>query len=116
VALDAPAKLKASIPGTNILEVSFARIPEGWLEVLRGLPEVERVTPMDHVFRMASNNGPRTTVELVEAARRAGIEIASLSVQSTTLDDVFMHYTGRQLRDALRDAPKYDPSFMYQRK
>ena len=35
--------------------------------------------------------------------------------QSTTLDDVFMHYTGRQLRDALKDAAGYDPSFMYQR-
>jgi hypothetical protein len=33
--------------------------------------------------------------------------VTSLSVQSTTLDDVFMHYTGHQLRDALQ-AP--DPS------
>jgi len=27
--------------------------------------------------------------------------VRSLSVQSTTLDDVFVHYTGRQLRDEL---------------
>ena len=51
----------------------------------------------------------------MEAARTAQVEITSLSVQSTTLDDVFMHYTGRQLRDALQDALKYDPSFMYER-
>jgi ABC-2 type transport system ATP-binding protein len=25
--------------------------------------------------------------------------ISSLNVQNTTLDDVFVHYTGRQLRD-----------------
>jgi hypothetical protein len=36
-------------------------------------------------------------------------------VQSTTLDDVFMHYTGRQLRDALQDALRYDPSYLYQK-
>jgi ABC-2 type transport system ATP-binding protein len=115
VALDSPLKLKASIPGNNILEVSFSRIPEGWSETLEGLPEVQSVKSDDHVFRIGSNNGPRTTVALMEAARQAQIEIASLSVQSTTLDDVFMHYTGRQLRDALQDALGFDPSYMYKR-
>ena len=116
VALDSPLKLKASIPGNNILEVSFSRVPEGWLETLRTLADVQSVKAEDHVYRLGSNNGSRTAVELMEAARRAQIEITSLSVQSTTLDDVFMHYTGRQLRDALQDALKYDPNFMYQRR
>ncbi len=114
VALDTPFKLKASVPGSNIVEVSFSSVPEGWLDTLKGLPEVEKVSAQDHVYRILSNNGPRTTVELVEAARRAQVTFNSLSVQSTTLDDVFMHYTGRQLRDALQEA-KYDSSFMYQR-
>ena len=115
VALDSPLKLKASIPGNNILEVSFSRVPEGWAEVLQTLPEVEEVKAEDHVFRIGSNNGPRTTVALMEVVREARIEITSLSVQSTTLDDVFMHYTGRQLRDSLQDAHKYDPSYLYRR-
>jgi ABC-2 type transport system ATP-binding protein len=112
VALDSPLKLKASIPGESILEVSFSNVPEGWLETLKNLPEVQRVKAEDHVYRIGSNNGPRTTVELMEAARRAQVDITSLSVQSTTLDDVFMHYTGRQLRDALQDALGYDPSYL----
>jgi ABC-2 type transport system ATP-binding protein len=115
VALDSPLKLKASIPGNTILEVSFSRVPEGWLETLTRLADVQNVKADDQVFRIGSNNGPRTTVDLMEAARQAQVEITSLSVQSTTLDDVFMHYTGRQLRDALQDALGYDPSFMYQR-
>jgi ABC-2 type transport system ATP-binding protein len=32
-------------------------------------------------------------------ATEAGVAVKSLSVQNTTLDDVFVHYTGRQLRD-----------------
>jgi ABC-2 type transport system ATP-binding protein len=115
VALDSPLKLKASIPGSTILEVSFSHIPDGWEETLKGLADVQHVKADDHVFRIGSDNGPRTTVELMEAARTAQVEIASLSIQSTTLDDVFMHYTGRQLRDALQEALGYDPSFMYQR-
>ena len=102
VALDSPLKLKASIPGKNILEVSFTDVPPNWLETLKALPEVAEVKSDDHVFRISSNNGPRTTVELLEAARNANVTVASLSVQSTTLDDVFVHYTGHQLRDMLQ--------------
>jgi ABC-2 type transport system ATP-binding protein len=115
VALDSPLKLKASIPGNNILEVSFSTLPGGWLQTLQNLPDVQHVKAIDRVFRIGSNNGPKTTVALMEAARQAQIEVTSLSVQSTSLDDVFMHYTGRQLRDALQDSLRYDPSFFYQR-
>ena len=37
--------------------------------------------------------------QLVEMAASLGEQLASLSVQNTSLDDVFVHYTGRQLRD-----------------
>ncbi len=115
VALDSPLKLKASIPGKNILEVSFDEVPPGWAERVSGLPEVADLHVDDHVFRISSNNGPRTTVELMEAARAAGVAVVSLSVQSTTLDDVFVHYTGHQLRDALQAPAKYNTDFMYNR-
>ena len=116
VALDSPLKLKASIPGRNILEVSFSAVPPGWPRPCKALPEVAEVKAEDHFFRISSDNGPRTTVALMEAARQAGVTVTSLSVQSTTLDDVFMHYTGRQLRDSLQSAPVYNSAFMYERK
>lgn len=116
VALDSPLKLKASIPGKNVLEVSFSNVPENWTETLGALDEVAEVKAVDHVFRISSHNGPRTTVALMEAARKADVSITSLSVQSTTLDDVFVHYTGHQLRDALQNASSYSSAFMYDRK
>lgn len=114
VALDSPMKLKASLPGNNFLEVSFSEIPAGWTEAMKRLPDVESVTASDHVFRIVTNNGPRTTVKLFEAAGQAGIAVTSLSVESTTLDDVFVHYTGRQLRDAAQENAVHDFSYMYQ--
>jgi ABC-2 type transport system ATP-binding protein len=56
------------------------------------------------MYRLLTSNGSRTTTELVEAAVQAGVVVKSLSVQNTTLDDVFVHYTGRQLRDELQKA------------
>ncbi len=115
MALDSPLKLKASIPGKNVIEVSFAGIPAGWAQILEALPEVAEVKAEDQVFRIASHNGPSTTVALMDAARRFGVTVASFSVQSTTLDDVFVHYTGRQLRDALQAPPASESRFMIQR-
>jgi ABC-2 type transport system ATP-binding protein len=111
-ALDSPVTLKASVPGRNVLEVSFSAEPEGWERKLASLPEVEEVTRREKVFRLGTGNGPETTLALLEAAAKAGITVQSLSVQSTTLDDVFVHFTGRALRDALQEAPAHDFSFM----
>ena len=115
VALDSPLKLKASIPGKNILEVSFSGVPQNWMATLNSLPEVAEVKAEDNIFRISSNNGPRTTVELLEAARRADVTVTSLSVQSTTLDDVFVHYTGHQLRDMLQTPTAANSPFLIQR-
>jgi ABC-2 type transport system ATP-binding protein len=114
-ALDSPLKLKASIPGKNILEVSFSGQPQAWTETLKNLPEVAEVKAVDHVFKISSNNGPRTTVALLEAARDANVTVSSLSVQSTTLDDVFVHYTGHQLRDTLQAPTAANSPFLLQR-
>ena len=58
---------------------------------------------------------PQTTLALMEAAANAHVGVQSLSVQSTTLDDVFVHYTGRQLRDELQEASAQDSPFMLRR-
>jgi ABC-2 type transport system ATP-binding protein len=110
VALDSPMTLKASLPGKNVLEVSFSANLPGWIDRLRSLSDVESVTEHDTVFRISSHNGPATTMALMQAAADASISVQSLSVQSTTLDDVFVHYTGRQLRDTLHEASQYQSS------
>jgi ABC-2 type transport system ATP-binding protein len=102
MALDSPLRLKASVPGDNVLEVAFQATPPGWLETLKALPGVASVSGEPPVFRIGSHRGPATTMALLEAAQAAGLSVQSLAVQSTTLDDVFVHYTGRQLRDALQ--------------
>src|SRR5881296_3422017 len=115
VALDSPMKLKASISGSNILEVSFPTTPDGWEDRLKALPEVEAVSGHDNVFRVATRNGPATTMALLEAAAQIHLPVHSLSVQSTTLDDVFVHYTGRLLRDAVQEASPSESSFIMRR-
>jgi ABC-2 type transport system ATP-binding protein len=105
VALDAPMALKASVPGSNVIEAQFENPPMDWEEKLHKLDDV---TSVQHegagMFRVLTSSGSRTTTELVELAVQAGVAVKSLSVQNTTLDDVFVHFTGRQLRDELQKA------------
>lgn len=102
VALDTPAALKASVPGSNVIEVQFEHPPDDIEERLERLTAVTSVKPEGAgMYRVLTSDGSRTTTELVEMAVHAKIPIKSLSVQNTTLDDVFVHYTGRQLRDEL---------------
>jgi ABC-2 type transport system ATP-binding protein len=100
VALDTPMALKASVPGTNVVEAQFAQDSTEWparLKQLSGVTSVESQSA--GMYRLLTSNGSLTTTQLVEMATQSGDSIKSLSVQNTTLDDVFVHYTGRQLRD-----------------
>jgi ABC-2 type transport system ATP-binding protein len=100
VALDTPMALKQSVPGSNVIEAQFISPPADWEARLHALPHV---TGVQHegsdMYRVLSSNGSNTTTALVEMAVSLGVQLKSLSVQNTTLDDVFVHYTGRQLRD-----------------
>ena len=102
VALDSPPALKASVPGSNVIEAQFDNAPADWEERLKRLPEV---TSVQHegagMYRVLTGDGSHTTTKLVESAVQAGVRVRSLYVQNTTLDDELVHYTGRQLRDEL---------------
>jgi ABC-2 type transport system ATP-binding protein len=105
VALDTPMALKASVPGSNVIEAQFENAPADWEQRLHQLSGVTSVQSEGaNMYRVLTGNGSKTTTELVESAVQAGIGVKSLSVQNTTLDDVFVHYTGRQLRDELQKA------------
>jgi ABC-2 type transport system ATP-binding protein len=100
VALGTPIELKRSVPGANVVEVHFDRETEEWKERLERLDGVTSVQAESAGFyRVLTSSGSKTTMQLVEMAAGLGETLTSLSVQNTTLDDVFVHYTGRQLRD-----------------
>jgi ABC-2 type transport system ATP-binding protein len=100
VALDTPMALKANVPGTNVVEVQFTTESTNWPVLLGQLAGVTSVESQSaNMYRVMTSNGSRTTTQLVEMASARNEILKSLSVQNTTLDDVFVHYTGRVLRD-----------------
>ena len=108
VALGTPIELKHNVPGANVVEVHFSRETNEWqhrLEKLDGVTSVQAESA--GFYRVLTSSGSKTTMQLVELAASLGETLTSLSVQNTTLDDVFVHYTGRQLRDEQVKPPAF---------
>jgi ABC-2 type transport system ATP-binding protein len=114
-ALDTPTRLKDSVPGADVVEAEFQGAPPDWHKTLAALPQVAAVTEHDGVVRLSSHNGPDTVAGLMETAGKNRVKVRRVGIQGTTLDDVFLHYTGRQLRDAVGAPAGYDVSHLYQR-
>src|ERR1700728_2007758 len=108
VALGTPIELKQGVPGSNVVEVHFDRETAEWKDRLEKLEGVTRVQAESAGFyRVLTSSGSKTTMQLVELAASLNETLTSLSVQNTTPDDVFVHYTGRQLRDEQVKAPVF---------
>ena len=106
VALDTPVALKASVPGASRIELQFdPDLPHGAAD-LEALPAVKSVRALGSAtYRVSSDRGPASAQELIELAREHKLELKSLSVASTSLDDVFLHYTGHGIAEAEASAP-----------
>jgi len=106
VAMDTPVSLKASVPGASRIEIQFdPDLPNGAAD-LEKLPSVKSVRALGSgTYRISSDRGPASAQELIQLAHNLKLELKALSVQSTTLDDVFLHFTGHGLTEMPETAP-----------
>jgi ABC-2 type transport system ATP-binding protein len=106
VALDTPRALKASVPGSSTIEAQFVNAPTDWDHQLGTLASVISAQSLGgDSWRIVSDDAGHTTMGLAERALASSVTIRSLAVTTKTLDDVFVHYTGRGLDDT-NAAPK----------
>lgn len=103
--VDTPANLKNSLHGDVITVqcVSPGRLGQE-LAVLAG---VSNIRADGGLVRFNVLDGERFVPQVVELARQAGITINSISINRPTLNDVFLHYTGRDMRAEEADSMSY---------
>jgi ABC-2 type transport system ATP-binding protein len=113
VALDTPARLKDSVPGADVVEAELEGAPADAQRELENLNQVASVTQQNGLVHISSHDGPATVAALMDWARARNVSVRRMGVQGTTLDDVFLHYTGRELRDTAGGGRGYDVSHLY---
>jgi ABC-2 type transport system ATP-binding protein len=112
VALGTPASLKDMLPADETIEVSFVAAPGAWARELERLPGVEGVELSNGTCRIHSRDRAGTLAALVRASDEKSVAISSLSLRGSTLEDVFIHFTGRELRDAT-DKVRFDQRLLH---
>ena len=103
-ALDTPANLKSSL-GNEIVEFQFSPIGtdeiQAALEKIRSIDFVKSVTDAGTRGYIASvSNGEASIPALFEALKDSPAKISHILFKQPSLDDVFLHYTGREMREA----------------
>ncbi len=69
------------------------------LQALAAVEGVRQVAALDHTVRLMAQDGNAALPSLITVANRQGVRVTSVSIKEPNLEAVFLHLTGRALRD-----------------
>ncbi|MGC2646444.1 MAG: ATP-binding cassette domain-containing protein [Candidatus Sulfotelmatobacter sp.] len=103
IAIGTPQELKASVPGGFLLRLRFGQQSAELLQRLRSLPGVTEVRANNDANGnstdvYADRGGPLVS-EIANLASSASTELCDVHISEPSLENLFLHHTGRSLRD-----------------
>jgi len=99
IALGSPSALKAEIPGNDIVSLMVGNLSPELVRAIGELPFVHKAIAEEDSLRVYVDNGSKNLPVLIDDVRRAGGAILSASVHEQSLEDVFIHHTGKTIRE-----------------
>ena len=99
IALDDVENLKQLIPAGDLIEIGFDTINEGLLPVLQQNTHINAVEVKEQKLIISARNGSKLLPEIVVAFEKFSTPMTSISIRSPSLEDVFIHLTGKKLDD-----------------
>jgi ABC-2 type transport system ATP-binding protein len=100
IAIGTPEQLKASIPGGFLLRLRFGNQTEDLLQRLRSLAGVREVRAADSTGTdLYADRGGSLIPEIASLAASSGAELSDVHISEPSLENLFLHHTGRSLRD-----------------
>ncbi|UUZ81245.1 ABC transporter ATP-binding protein [Paenibacillus sp. P26] len=106
IALDTPQNLIRSLSSENAIEFRVPdwdeRSPEEQARLKSFLSSVEHISSMEerkNMFVLYTDKLQASLTDLIQQADAKGLRLTELSTRTATLEDVFIHMTGRSLRE-----------------
>jgi|SRR5271157_3792349 len=100
IAAGSPRKLKSSIPGGYLLRLKFESVPGELAAFLKAMPGVSEVRAGGQgALDVYADRGGPLIGPIVNAAQAMGIELRDVHIAEPSLETLFLHHTGRSLRD-----------------
>lgn len=104
VAIDSPDNLKKSLPAGDLIEVAIDKVEESLISELKNIESIIEVKINENRLQISVRNGRSTLPQIVDIIGRYEVKIESISIRSPSLEDVFIHYTGKKLDAQANDA------------
>lgn len=99
VALDTPKALIEMLGGGVIRLGLPEDVPEVLIAQVKALPAVKDIVRQDKVLSVQTHRAQDALIQLIELFNKANVTITALEVLEPNLESVFLHLTGRKLRD-----------------
>jgi len=97
VALDKPNALKNKLKG-DVVSINISN-PEKYLDIFRKNRLVKKAKVVDGTLHLQVSSGEQSIPKLLDLAKEHGGQVHTVSLSRPTLEDVFIYYTGRAIRE-----------------
>jgi ABC-2 type transport system ATP-binding protein len=99
LALDSPAQLKRSVPGGYLIELQIrGEVTDSFVVALRSLPGVVDVKPDHDRVRIYADRADGLLANAMRLLSNDGVMVTDAHVAEPSLENLFLHLTGRSLR------------------
>ncbi len=99
IALGRKEELYQYLVGGTSIRVVTAGIHENWLAKLKEMANVQNIVVQEDTVILSTSNKQELIHQVIATAMDEKIEIQTLDIQELNLEAVFLHLTGRSLRD-----------------
>lgn len=95
--LDSPENLKNSLEGDIVtVMVDDAKDAES---KIKNFDSVKKVLVTDNSIHITVRDGEKFSPKILDFLKKDGIKVNSINIRKPSLGDVFLHYTGREIRE-----------------
>lgn len=99
VAAGTKSELLSILSSEDRIEVQVSRKSDELIEKIQHMQDVRQLDETDDGIRIIVKKGRNILSELVHAAEKEGVQITNFQMEIPSLEDVFLHLTGKTLRD-----------------
>ena len=105
IAIGTPEMLKSEIPGNDIIHLTIENLSQDVMDKIKAIPFIHNTEIAGQELRIHVDNGAQCLISLLDTLRASEVKILSVTVHEQSLEDVFIHYTGKSIRE--KEARKF---------
>lgn len=99
IASGTKTELLSILSNEDTIQVQLSETSDSLIELIKSMEAVRQVEEIDGGIRIISKKGENILGNLVLAAERESIQVTHYQMETPSLEDVFLHLTGKTLRD-----------------